>query len=152
MFMSFFRQSRRNEVYWGKQSNFSPYSGLLWWPTGWRSKLQFECCFKGLYTIPAKQYESYLAKIHLIFSSNFKTVQHCCFTFFVKGILILFPLSFCKHFVLSATSCMHACVMCEVELVQDEYLWLKKYINVYCFKKMTYHLARKDPYSLAGVM
>ncbi len=47
---------------------------------------------------------------------------------------------------------MHACVMCEVELVQDEYLGLKKYINVYCFKKMTYHFARKYPYSLAGVM
>ncbi len=43
--------------------DFSPYSGLLWWPTGWR----FECSFKGFYTIPAEQYESYLAKQSVIF-------------------------------------------------------------------------------------
>ncbi len=35
--------------------DFSPYSGLQWGPICWRSKLQFKCSFKGLYTIPAEK-------------------------------------------------------------------------------------------------
>ncbi len=54
--------------------------------------------------------------------------------------------------VLPPMSCMRDYVMCEVELVQDKHLWLKKYINVYCLKKGTDHFARRDPYSLAGIM
>jgi len=30
--------------------DFSPYSGLQWGPTVWRSKLQFQCSLKGAYS------------------------------------------------------------------------------------------------------
>ncbi len=47
--------------------DFSPYRWLQWWPMVWRSKLQYQCSFKWLYTISAEEYGSYLEKRSAIF-------------------------------------------------------------------------------------
>jgi len=57
--------------------DFSPYSGLQWWPTGWRSISQFQFSFKGLYTIPSNERGSYLAKCSSSTSSVMHIFTHC---------------------------------------------------------------------------
>ncbi len=54
-FKSFFLQPERNYIFWGKHSKTflqctSVYSVLQWDPMVWRSKLQFQCSFKGLWS------------------------------------------------------------------------------------------------------
>ncbi len=42
MFMSFFLQSQKIKFLWKTFQDFSPYSGLQWWPTISRSKIQLQ--------------------------------------------------------------------------------------------------------------
>ncbi len=63
MVMSFFLHV------WKTFQDFPLYSGLQWWPVGLRSKLQFQCSFKGLY--PSR---GIMVLSHLVFLKNNKKI------------------------------------------------------------------------------
>ncbi len=57
----------------------------------------------------------------------------CCFTFFVKGILLFLHVRFVNTVSVLPPTSRVTYVMHDVKLVEDEHLWLKKSILIYIF-------------------
>ncbi len=97
---------------------------LYWWTTCSLEKRKVTC---GLFYVCVSVQKGRVEQktiYHLLLQ-----LQNHLKSLFCKGHLTFFTRLFCKHWV--GTQCYY--VMLEVELVQDEQLWLKAYIFRRCF-------------------